>query len=162
MDKNKIEVERDILCETRDYLIRKLKNYKKLQFRSQCTCCEQTTDREFFKNKIPDIESELKEIIEKLESLLPELHKNWIEKGIKQYMEGKERIKRLNDYITLNKNTLNKVIRDYNKGVEDYMPSIPDTEKSMWNEAMETHLANKNLDDNDELCFEIINNTIHP
>lgn len=160
LEQVKIEVKelykkRNELFNKRSYYQEKLDNYEDLQNRSECPYCEQKTNREYFKNKIPEIEENLREILNEIEILIPKI------RGLEQIVrvdneiKNKEYRKRVVNYITQNRNRINKVIRDYNKGVEIYLPNIPDTEKKIWNEAMEYHLDSKNIDENDELYFEI-------
>lgn len=158
MNLEQIEIEelykkRNILLDKRSYYREKLKNYKTLQYRSKCPCCEQKTSRDYFKNKIPKTEKKFQELLNEINIIVPKIKE--LEKIVKIYTENKnkEHRKQVSDYIQKNKNKLNKCIRDYNNGLEQYLPNIPINEKKIWNEAMEYHLDSKNVCENDELCF---------
>lgn len=149
--------ERNELFRKRSYYKKKLENYKNLQDRSECPCCEQKTNREYFKNEIPIIEEILQKLLNNIETIV--LKTLELEKPIRIDNENKieEHKKQINIYIHKNKNIMNKTIRDYNKGIENHLPNIIESEKELWNEAMEHHLDNKNMVENDELYFEIKN-----
>lgn len=160
LEQTKKEIEelykkRNELLDKRSYYREKLKNYKDLQYRSECPCCEQKTNREYFKRKIPTIEKKSEEVKEELDPIVKKIIQlNKIVVKAKDEEHKKHR-KETDDYIKQNRNQLNKAIRNYNKGIEIYLPNISDIEKKIWNKAMEYHLDSKNIDENDELYFEI-------
>ena len=136
----------------------RLKDYKNLQFRSTCPCCQQDTNREYYRDLIPITEDRIVVLDEKLHSIYTKIQT--LQKPISEerYKFEKEREVLCKAYLLKNRNRINKTIRDYNNGVENYMPYICFTdEKKLWNNAMEIQLANKpDMDDtNDELMFEI-------
>lgn len=146
--------QRNILWEKRDFLRYRLKSYKDLQNRSECPYCGQKTKRKYYKDEIPNIMVKTEEVMDKLEETYPkiiELEKPLVEKRDK---ERKERGEKIQGYLKINRNILNKAIRDYDKGVEKYLPDIPDCDKEIWNSAMERQLDNKGFDDNEELMYE--------
>ena len=147
--------QRNELFSKRKYYQEKLKNYKDLQDRSECPCCEQKVNREYFKNKIPKTEAKFQEVLNRIEPIILKIQK--LQKIIRIDTENKnkEHRKQINEYIQKNRNILNKCIRDDNKNIKNYLPNIIEAEKETWNEAMEKHLDKKGLDNNDELCFEI-------
>ena len=152
---DELQQELNKLNERYSYLNKKLKHYKALQYRSMCPYCNQETDRDYFLSKIPGIESEMQKIDAKWEEMMPIVLEREKEQARIKEKDYREKQARIADYLTLNKNKLNKAIREYNKGAENYLPNIPDTEKPMWNEAMEIHLDNRNMDENDELCYDM-------
>ena len=150
-----LQQELNKLNERYNYLKKKLANYRELQYRSECPYCNQPTDRDYFLSKIPGMESEMQKIEARRVEIIPIVRKMDNEKAREIEERWKKERKQVEDYITLNKNKLNKAIREYNKGAENYLPTIPDAEKPIWNEAMEIHLDNRNMDENEELCFEV-------
>ena len=159
LEQVKIEIKelykkRNELLDKRSYYREKLKNYKMLQDRSECPCCEQKTNREYFKNKIPKTKEKFQELLNEIKIIIPKIQK--LEKIVRKDNENKnkEHRKQINNYIQQNRNKLNKCIREYYKGIENYLPNISKAEKELWNEAMEHHLDNKNIDENTELYFE--------
>lgn len=152
---NEIEKELNDLNDRYLYLERKLDNYEQLMHREKCPCCNQEIDCSFYEKEIPRIKSKLLKIANQRDLLIPRVIEIEKEEARKYHEEQQEKKNRVNEYIQRNRNKLNKAIRDYNNGIDNYLPSIPDSEKETWNEAMEWHLDNRNMDDNDELCFEL-------
>jgi hypothetical protein len=148
--------ERDQLVEKRNYLQDKLKNYKDLKNRTVCPCCEREINWKAYQALIPSIEYKLQEIEKRFDIIIPEIIKLTREKARIREINQKEKQKIVQDYLQKNRNILNKSIRDYNKGVDDYLPKIIDKkEQQLWNKAMELQLDNRNMNENDELYFEI-------
>lgn len=150
-----IRKEHKKLVDEFNYLKNKLNKYKNLDHRSECPCCDQKIDYKFYQLKIPDIESKLKFIDKRLNETIPLLINLDRKCGEENDRRRKEHGLKITKYIKENKNVLNKAIRDYNNGLETYLPLIPNGEKQIWNEAIEKHLDNRNIDENEELYFEI-------
>jgi len=153
MELKNLENEKRKLLEKLHYLKSKVKNYKNLLNRSECPCCEQKIDYKIFETKIPDLESNIFNIDKRLDEIIPILRKMYHKIACENEKKHKERRKQIEEYLKINRNKLNKAIRDYNKGLDPYLPEIPEKEKELWNDAMEHHLDNRNLDENEELCF---------
>ena len=141
--------------ERRDYLRHQIETYRRLEHRSACPCCDQKIDWEEYNLKIPDLEEKLKMVLDELELLYPKIKELMkIEIEAKQ-LQQKIKTQQIEKYLQQNRNKLNKAIRDYHKGVKNYLPSIPNSEKKTWNDAMELQLDKRGLDDNDELLFDL-------
>ena len=151
----KLRKEKEILIDKRNYYNNKLNNYKDLENRSKCPCCEQKINLEYFKKEIPIIEKKLTRIKEELDPIIKKIIQLNITIQKINSEEQKKHKKQIIDYIQQNKNKLNKCIRDYNKGIENYLPNIIESEKKIWNKAMEYHIDSRNIIENDELYFEI-------
>lgn len=147
------------ILEELNYLRYKFKNYSNLVDRVHCPHCEQTINPIFFKQKA----DKLKEKIDFLYAWI-DYNRNYhklcrIRKPIVEYNEELEKMEkiRINDYLENNRNRINKAIRDYNNGVNEYLPDciITIEEKELWNTAMNLQLDKRNMDENEELLFEI-------
>ena len=136
-------------------LRRQIEDYDELSCREACPCCRQEVDRNYYKKQIPEIKEEMERIDKERKAIIPAYWEEKKQRGIKYDLEQKERWNRIKDYITKNRNKMNKAIRDYDKGVDNYLPDLSEAEKKQWNEAIEWHLDNRGLDDNEELCFEV-------
>jgi len=147
--------EKDELVGKYRYLKKKIDNYNNLLNRSKCPCCEQKIDYKIYEIKIPKLELELQNIDARLDKLIPIITEENIKKALEEQNKRKKHRIKIDEYIKKNRNILNKAIRDYNKGVKKYLPNVLNEEKSMWNEAMEFHLDNRDMEENDELYFEI-------
>lgn len=150
-----IKKEKEELVHEYRYSRRKLDNYMDLVHRSECPHCEQKIDYKFYESKIPKIELKLQGINKRFDEIIPIIIKMDKEEALANQKKYKEHKKRIDEYIKQNINKLNKCIKDYNKGIENYLPYIQDREKSTWNEAMEWYLDNRNMEENEELYFEI-------
>lgn len=147
------------ILEKLNYLRYKFKNYSALVDRVCCPQCEQIINPIFFKQKI----DKLKEKIDFLCAWI-DYNRNYhklcrIRKPIMEHNEELEKMKkkRINGYLENKRNRINKTIRDYNNGVDEYLPKniITIEEKELWNAAMNLQLDNKNVDENEELLFEV-------
>lgn len=143
------------LVEKYQYLKKKIKNYGTLIHRSKCPCCEQKIDYKIYEVEIPKLVLELQNIDKKLDELIPIVTEENIKKVLEnQNKRSKHKIK-IDKYIRKNRSILNKAIRDYNKGIGNYLPNIPNEVKLIWNEAMEIHLDNRYMEENEELYFDL-------
>lgn len=136
----------------------RLKDYKQLQFRSTCPCCQQDTNREYYRDLIPITEDRIEVLEEKLAKIYIQIETlaKPINEARNEFNKQREVLRKA--YLLQNRNRLNKTIRDYTNGKDIYMPTITtNDEKELWNNAMEIQLANKtDMDDmNDELLFEL-------
>ena len=152
-----LEKERNLLQDKRTYLERKVKHYNNLFNRSTCPTCYQKIDWNFFKEDLPNVQGKLDKVNTKLEVLYPKIKALMYPIWEARDKFNKERNVLRKGYLLKNKNRLNRSIREYNKGLEVYMPAITDkAEQELWNWAMECQLANRDLDDtNEELMFAI-------
>lgn len=153
----KIYQEKNQLVEKLNYLKVTLREYKNLEHRSNCPYCGQKIEWKYFSGEIPKIQEEIESIDNRLNEIFPIIRKLDHEKSIAYDKRVKEQNERVELYLKQNRSKLNKAIREYDNGVEVYMPNISNnTEKELWNEAMVYQLDKRGLDDNDELCFEVI------
>jgi len=134
-----------------------LKDYKRLQYRSTCPCCQQATDREYYESLIPITEAKIDDLQTKVVDIYREIENlaKPIWEARNEFNKEREVIRQA--YLLHNRNRVNKTIRDYNNDKDVYMPDITDkAEQELWNWAMECQLANRDLDDtNEELMFDI-------
>jgi len=147
--------EKDELVDKYKYLKNKIDNYKNLINRSKCPCCEQEIDYKIYEIKIPELELELQDIDKRLDKLIPIVTEENIKKALEEQNKRKKHKIKIDEYIKKNRNILNKAIRDYNKGIKNYLPNVLNEEKPIWNEAMEFNLDNRNMEENEELYFEV-------
>ncbi len=155
----RLDKKHEEILEKLNYLRYKFKNYSVLVDRAYCPQCEQVIDPKFFKQKTEG----LKEKIDFLCAWI-DYNRNYhklcqIRKPIMEYNEDLEKMekKRINGYLEKKRNRINKTIRDYNNGADEYLPDgiITIEEKKLWNTAMNLQLDNRNMDENEELLFEI-------
>jgi len=147
------------ILEKLNYLRQKFKNYSDLVDRNCCPQCEQVINPTFFKQKADKLKEKVDFLCAWIDynrnyNKLCSIRKPIVENNKELEAMEKERI---NGYLENKRNRINKTIRDYNNGVDEYLPNniITIEEKKLWNAAMNLQLDNRNMEENEELLFEV-------
>jgi len=144
------------IIEKRDYLKNKIKHSIDLENRSECPYCYQKINWKEFEKAIPELKEELRRFEKDLEEILPKKRELELELGRIWEKRRKNENKSIEEYIKQNKVMMDNVIKNYRKGVVDFLPKINNDEKELWNKAIEKYYTDKYEDgDEDELLYDI-------
>ncbi len=142
------------LIDKLSYFRAELKSREKLNHRKECPLCRQKIDSQIHMKQVPV----LKMKIEIIEAWIDQNY-NYAKRckigmpiAILNERRIKEEKRKVEAYLKQNRNVINRTIRTFE------LPEIKEIEeKKLWNEAIELQLDNKDMDESDDLLFEISN-----